>query len=255
MLDYHFSYAVGAVLYAAAWGIFFLFNPRFRNQMLLGSALSAPFALSGFLFMPLYWHPPSLFNLDLRVGIGFEDVLWSAAVGGIAAVTGEILFREPLVRIESQAKRNVFVPIAATVLVFAALELLNRHAAMNNLLAGFVTGGAVVAAVRRDLILYMLRSGAAFTAVYFLLFCSLMLIFPEFVSRYWNAKALVGVYVLGVPVEELEFAFTGGALWSALWAYSRGFGLAASNTRRMRPSDLVPALKRAEITTTPAAGK
>lgn len=251
MLGYHYSYAVGAVLYAAAWGIFFLLNPRFRNQMLLGSALSAPFALSGFLFMPLYWHPPSLFDLDVRVGIGLEDVLWSAAVGGIAAVTGEILFRERLVAVASQPKRNVLVPIAATVLLFAGLELINRHTAMNNLLAGFVTGGAVVAVLRRDLILYMLRSAAAFTAVYFLLFCSLMLIYPEFVTRYWNAKALLGVYVLGVPVEELEFAFTGGALWSALWAYSRGFGPARSAARR----DFVTPVRAPEVTETPAAGK
>jgi hypothetical protein len=234
MLNYHYSYAVGAVLYAAAWGVFFFLNRRFRNQMLLGSMLSAPFALSGFLFMPLYWHPPSLFDLDVKLGIGIEDILWSAAVGGIAAVTGEVLFRERLVPISSQPKRNVLVPIGAAVLVFAVLELLNRHTAMNNLLAGFVTGSAVIAIVRRDLLSYMLRSASAFTAVYLLLFCFLMRVYPEFVSRYWNAKALLGVYVLGVPVEELEFAFAGGALWSALWAWSRGFGLAASNVSRAK---------------------
>jgi hypothetical protein len=226
MLGYHYSYAVGAALYGAAWIVLYVSNEKFRNQMLLGSLLSAPFALMGFLFIPLYWHPPSLFDLDQNFGISIEDVVWSAVVGGIATVTGEALFRDELDPTRQPGRRNVLVPVGVTVFVFAFLELLHRESAMNNLLAGFTSGALVIAFARRDLIPYMFRSAAAFSVLYFLLFYSLTLIYPNFVPGFYNLKNMAGIYVFGVPIEELEFAFTGGAMWSALYAYSRGHAFA-----------------------------
>jgi hypothetical protein len=85
MIDYQYSYFVGSLIFVAAWVVFYFVTKTHRRQMIWGSVLSAPFALAGFLFIPEYWNPPSLFDLDARFGIGIEDVIWSAAVGGIAS--------------------------------------------------------------------------------------------------------------------------------------------------------------------------
>jgi hypothetical protein len=69
----------------------------------------------------------------------------------------------------------------------------------------------------------MLISALSFTALYFFLFLCLLFLYPEFVQRYYNLPNLLGIYVLGVPIEELLFAATGGAAWSAAYEYVHGY--------------------------------
>ena len=70
----HFAYLVGALLFAAAWVVCFLVGKRYRPQMLWGSLVSAPFALTSVLFIPQYWTPPSLLDFDKRFKVGIEDL-------------------------------------------------------------------------------------------------------------------------------------------------------------------------------------
>src|SRR5579864_3273378 len=102
MVNYHYSYLVGTLIFSAAWTICFIAGKKYRAQIIWGSLVSAPLAISGFLFIPEYWTPPSLFNLDARFKVGIEDVLWSGAVGGIASVIGEIVLKERLSRIRQR---------------------------------------------------------------------------------------------------------------------------------------------------------
>jgi len=64
--------------------------------------VTAPLALTSFLFVPQYCTPPPLFDLDARFRVGIEDFLWAGAAGGIASVVGEIVLKERLA-----ARRNV----------------------------------------------------------------------------------------------------------------------------------------------------
>jgi hypothetical protein len=74
----------------------------------------------------------------------------------------------------------------------------------------------------------MLTSAVSFTVLYFVLFLMVLLLYPRFVHRYYNLPNLLGVYVLGVPIEELLFAATGGAIWSAAYEYVFGYRLEAA---------------------------
>jgi len=54
-------------------------------------------------------------------------------------------------------------------------------------------------------------------------------VFPGYVVAVWNLEALSGGLVLGVPLEELMFAFTFGLYWSSMyehltWRRSRARG-------------------------------
>jgi hypothetical protein len=231
-LDYKYSYFVGALLFLAAWMALYAFRPAYRAQMLWGSLLSSPFALTGFLFIPQYWNPPSLWNLDARFGISIEDVIWSASVGGIAAVASEIVFNERLVRSRSispvvKKGEERWVPLVIIVVSFLVLHALAPQKSIYDMIVAFFLGVATVAYLRHDLISRMLRGAVVFTVFYVLLFAYFIALFPEFVSRFYNVKNLLGRYLLGIPVEEVMFAYSGGMVWCVIYEYMQSYRLAS----------------------------
>jgi len=64
---------------------------------------------------------PSLFDLDQRIRVGIEDVLWAAAVGGIASVVAEILLKERLSALRKGVRKRHLAPFVVVVVVFYCL--------------------------------------------------------------------------------------------------------------------------------------
>src|SRR5215467_12011244 len=95
-MNEHFSYLVGALLFDAAWLACYLIGKRYSPQIIWGTVVTAPLASTSFLFVPQYWTPPSLFDLDARFLVGIEDFLLASVVVGIASVVGELLLKEKL---------------------------------------------------------------------------------------------------------------------------------------------------------------
>jgi hypothetical protein len=223
--SYHYSYLVGVLIFWVAWVACSIFGKTYRAEILWGTLIAAPLALTSFLYVPQYWTPPSLFNLDQRIRVGIEDFLWAAAVGGIASVVGEIFLKERLGAIRQSRHKRHYAPFLLIVVVFVVLEFWHPGKTMNNTIISFAVGALVLGYVRRDLIPLMLTSALSFTVLYFALFLCLLALYPQFVQRYYNLSNLLGVYVIGVPVEELLFAATGGAIWSVAYEYVHGYRL------------------------------
>jgi hypothetical protein len=223
--DYHYSYLVGVLIFGAAWVVCSILGKSYRAEIRWGSLIAAPMALTNILFVPQYWTPPSLFNLDQKIRVGIEDVLWAAAVGGIASVIGEILLRERLSAMRSVARRRHYAPFVVVVLVFVPLEIWHPGKTIYNTIIAFAVGALVIAFLRSDLVPSMLIGAASFAALYFGLFLIFLALYPEFVQRYYNISNLLGIYLLGVPIEELLFAASGGAIWSVAYEYVQGYRL------------------------------
>jgi len=60
-------------------------------------------------------------------------------------------------------------------------------------------------------------------ALYLALFVCFLLLYPEFIHRYYNIPNLLGTYVIGVPIEEPMFAASGGAVWTVAYEYVQGY--------------------------------
>jgi hypothetical protein len=89
----------------------------------------------------------------------------------------------------------------------------------------------------------MLISGALFLLLYFVVFAALNLVFPGYVAAVWNLPALTRMFVAGVPLEELMFAFTFGLYWSSVYEH-----LAWKRSRRMTsPGPRGVSAKRTEV--------
>ena len=225
MQNYHYSYLVGVLIFGTAWLACYLLGKKYRAEIRWGTLISAPMALTSILFVPQYWTPPSLFDLDQKIRVGIEDFLWAAAVGGIASVVAEILLKERLSVIRKAARKRHFAPFAVVVVVFLALEFWHPGKTIYNTIIAFAIGAVVIAFLRSDLIPTMLVGALSFTALYFALFLIFLFLYPGFIQRYYNIPNLLGIYVLGVPIEELLFAGTGGAIWSVAYEYVQGYRL------------------------------
>lgn len=71
----------------------------------------------------------------------------------------------------------------------------------------------------------MFTRAMSFTVLRLIWFFSLLLPYPEFVRRYYNFPNLLGIFVLGVPIEQLLFAAASGAIWSVAYDYAEGYRL------------------------------
>jgi lycopene cyclase-like protein len=223
--NYHYSYLVGVLIFGAAWVLCSILGKQYRAEIRWGTLISAPMALTSLLFVPQYWTPPSLFDLDLKIRVGIEDVLWAAAVGGIASIIGEILLRERLARMRGLPRKRHFTPFVVVVVVFIALEFWHPGKTIYNTIVAFAVGALVIAYLRSDLVPTMFVGAVSFAVLYFALFLCFLFLYPEFVPRYYNVPNLLGIYVVSVPVEELLFAATGGAIWSVAYEYVQGYRL------------------------------
>lgn len=232
-MNYHFSYLIGALLFDAAWLACYIIGKSYRQQIVWGTVVTAPLALTSFLFVPQYWTPPSLFDLDAHIRVGIEDFLWAGAVGGIASVVGELSLKERLTAHRKLRHKKHIAPFVVMLLVFAICWAWHPQKNIYNTAIAFAACALVVAFLRSDLIPTMLVGAAVFTILYFLLFLYFLALYPDFIEGYYNLPNISGFRLLGVPIEELMFAASGGAVWSVAYEYFQGYRFAPGGGFRL----------------------
>jgi hypothetical protein len=229
-----YAYVLLSTVLAAGWALLYGAREDLRPQMLRISLATTALGLTEPLFVPAYWNPPTLFDLARRTGFDVESLVFSFAVGGIVfAAYDTLVGTAPVESLDAErqdVRHRYHLPavLAAPAVFFALLgaTAMNPiYAAALGLLAGFVA----TLFCRPDLRTKMLISGALFLAFYFMVFAIFDLVFPGYVTAVWNLRVLTGVRVLGVPLEELMFAFTFGLYWSSVYehlAWRRGRAVA-----------------------------
>lgn len=105
-------------------------------------------------------------------------------------------------------------PVISVILM--TLRLLNP---IYSATIGMTVGFFATLYCRPDLWFKMVVSGVLFFLLYFIAFAVFNLAFPGYVAAVWNLKAVSGLLVGGVPLEELLFAFTFGLYWSSTYEH------------------------------------
>jgi hypothetical protein len=192
--------------------------------MLRVSLATALLGLTEPLFVPKYWNPYTLLDLAHRTGFDLESLLFCFATGGIVFAAYEVIFR--MVPSESTAgerhdrrHRHHLLALVSPYLLFLIMAMLTKFNPIYSSAIALVAGFLATLYCRRDLWLKMIVSGGLFLAVYFIVFVLFNFAFPGYVVAVWNLKAISGVRLAGVPLEELMFAFTFGLYWSSLYEH------------------------------------
>lgn len=218
-----YTYLTWSVLLGLLWGVVFAIT-RNKKKMLTMSLGTAPLGLTEPLFYPEYWSPPTLFGLGETYGFDVESILFSFAVGGLASTLyelGSTTKAKSMPGDHKPGRRHRFhtLALSSPVLVFALLELTTSLNSIYTASMGLLAGAISTVVCRIDLLDGAIKGAAIFSLFYFVFFSAMNWSHPNFVDLYWNNAAISGFRVFGVPVEELLFAATLGALWSNFYEH------------------------------------
>jgi len=222
-MAYHYVWFIWSSAFLLPWLLLYALFPQHRVEMWWSSVFMAPFGLTEPLFVPEYWNPPSLFDLAQRTGFDIESLIFSFAIGGIGAVLYNVFVHkrvEPLSPGERHQARHRWHrwALSAPFVLFPVLYFLPWNVIYAGITAMWL--GAIAAALcRPDLKPNTLLGGALFLALYMVFLLGLKWSAPGFIEQVWNLKALSGVVVYGLPLEELLFGFSFGLIWAGIYEH------------------------------------
>lgn len=216
-----FVWSMGLVF---VWLMVFLFYRKARRRMLWASLLTMPFGLTEPLFVPEYWNPPSLFDLARRTGFDIESLLFCFAIGGLGIVLYDLIFKvehEKMGWSEKHHRRHRyhFWAVVSPLMFFSLFVILTDWNPIYSASLSMFLGGIAALLCRPDLKKKIWVGGIIFLVFYFVYFFLLDSFSPGYVDRVWTLSAISGIRVLGIPLEELLFAFTFGMLWSSYYEH------------------------------------
>lgn len=90
---------------------------------------------------------------------------------------------------------------------------------LHSSIIAMVVGGFATWYCRPDLKKKMIVSAFIFLALYLVYFWTLIAISPGYVEQVWNLEAISGILIIGIPLEELLFAFSFGFIWSSIYEH------------------------------------
>lgn len=193
-----------------------------RREMLWASFFGLPFGIIDYFLVPSYWNPKSLFGLIKKYGIGIESFLFLFLMAGIVSVIYEFLARRRTKKMKSSRKLHL-LPLLLGVICFFVLTLLFPSKAVYNFMVAGVVSGLAVIWLRPDLLKQAASSALIFSLFYFVVLFLVNKIFSGLVASFYNFENIWGVLVLGVPLEELLVAFFVGGFWSVFYEYVKSY--------------------------------
>lgn len=234
MIQYVWS--IWSLIMLGFWLGLYLLKKNFRKMMLPVSLATMLFGFTEPLFVSEYWFPPSLFNLAEKTGFDIESLIFSFAIGGIAVVLYRLLFPVTEISITKTIKMQRRHRLHRIILWLPVLLFLvfSMTTGLNHIYCGIIslfTGSLATLYCRPDLKRKIWIGGLLFTLLYFIYFGSILVFFSGYVKAYWNLNALTGVLILGIPMEELLFAFSFGMYWSGLYEHIYWYGIREQRKR------------------------
>jgi len=205
--------------------IYFVIKGReARKEMLVVSLWTSLLGFTEPLFVPEYWNPPSLFDLAHRTGFDIESIIFSFAMGGIAVIIYESIFKYKHSMITGPEKhshrhRFHFATLSSAPLTFFTLLLATNFNPIYSSFIALIVGGLATWYCRPDLKNKMIVSAFLFLGLYLVYFLTLIAAYPGYVGQVWNFSGISGFRFAGVPIEELMFAFGLGFLWSSVYEH------------------------------------
>lgn len=222
-MKYHLVWLAWASTFLVPWMVLFVVSPRRRQIMWRASWATALFGFTEPIFVPSYWNPPSLFELARRTGFDLESFIFAFAVGGIGAVlynvaTGTRYERMPPGPQRGSRHRLHRTVLVAPFLLLAPAYLLPWNPIYPSLLC-LTLGGLGTVLCRPDLLRNTVWGGLLFLILYAVFMLGLRWLAPGYIESVWNLRALSGVLVYGIPLEELLFGLTFGMYWSGVYEH------------------------------------
>ncbi len=206
------------------WFVIFLSKPKLRREMFFVSLFTMPLGLTEPLFVPEYWSPPSLLNLASKTGFDIESFIFAFSIGGLSTVIYHFFVKMKYKKMSdkeiSKEKKTIhFLSLISPILVFLILSIFINLNPIYSAILSLFAGGILTITCRKDLLKNSLIGAIVFSLFYFLFFLLVDLLYPRFISEVWNFSTISGILIVGIPIEEILFAFGVGIMWSGVYEH------------------------------------
>ncbi len=205
------------------WAVIYWLYPAQRRAMLWASIFTTPMGLTEPIFVPEYWNPPSLFNLAANTGFDIESLIFCFGIGGIASVlynlvTHKKLHDVPVYERHLPLHKHHYKALLAPFISFPILYFLPWNPIYPAIVSMFI-GAIANILCRPDLKDKTWKGGILFLIYYAIFLSGLEFSAPEYIDTVWNLKALSGINIAYMPIEELLFAISFGMYWSGVYEH------------------------------------
>lgn len=222
-MRYHYVWLAWSGAFLLLWVGIYLANPGHRKVMWRTSLVTALLGLTEPIYVPIYWNPPSLFELAQRTGFDIESLIFSFAIGGIACAAYKTVTKRnlaPVGGIERRSSRHRlhWMALLLPYFVFVPLYFLPWNPIYPSLISLLI--GAIASVIcRPDLKWKTLIGGLLFFGLYAVFMLGLQWSSPGYIMRVWNLGALSGILIVGIPLEELLFGLAFGMYWTGIYEH------------------------------------
>ena len=222
-MKYHYVWLLWSLAFLLPWAAIYLVNARHRKVIWRTSLVTALFGFTEPIFVPSYWNPPSLFELAQRTRFDLESLIFSFAIGGIGCAIYETLTKRDLVPVGTAEKRRARHRLhrwvlLAPIFLFVPLYFSPWNAIYPSLICLLI--GAIASVIcRPDLLRKTLLGGLLFSGVYAVFMLGLLWSAPGYIEQVWNLRALSGILIAGIPLEEILFGIAFGMYWTGVYEH------------------------------------
>lgn len=228
-----YNFLVISILFLIPGVIIYLFRKDLRPVIHVMILFSLPFAFTESLFYPTYWEPVFLFNLIDIIGFGIEDLMFVAGLGAFTSTIYAFAFNYKFQSRTLLSLRNVLTRglILMGITFFLVLVVASMQIPM--------IYGCVVIMILMALAIFILRTdlwkpgfmGGMLTLIIYSGLCIIInLIYPQIFDLTWHTKEFLHIFVLGIPIEEMLYAFSSGVIATAFYPFVFDKDLIKKNT-------------------------
>jgi hypothetical protein len=203
-----------------------------RVAMFLSGLLAILWALGGYVIEGSYWQPKRIVGSFT----GLEDVLYSFCAGVYTwLVATSVLRRRLTIRLAiSTIVRCLIINSLLGFSLFTMFRLFGIPL-MASISCSMLAVGSLLVGLRPQLWTMPLLGGIAFPVLHLLVVSCFFNIWPHALTQ-WNLANLSGILLLGVPIEELEWAIGFAVMWPLLMAHALDVSL--TNPQKMLTNHL-----------------
>lgn len=217
-----YNFLILSLLFLIPGLVIWFLRRDLRPVMLIMAACSIPFAFTESLFYPSYWEPRFLFDLADHIGFGIEDILFVVGLGAFTSTAYAFISRslyEPMGRLAPRRVVLRCLAVFGVVFLLVAVIALLGIAMIYGSVVVMLGVAAFFCTRRRDLIKPTILGGLYTTAVYSVLCLVFMLLIPGVFQLTWHTEKFLNIFVLGIPLEEMLYAYGAGAAATSFYPY------------------------------------
>jgi hypothetical protein len=211
MLPIRYTYLFGSGLFFLPWFLIYSKRKDLRKLLIFDSLLFSVLGLflEFFFWTKDWWHPYTITNTR----IGLEDILLGFGSGGVASCLYLFIFHQKLTtsNLISKKRLNILflIIISGITFFFILVYIVKMSSFLATIINGFIVC-IILMFFNRTLIKTALINSILLVVLVVPVFQLMILMTSGFIEKTWMLNNLIGIRILGVPLEDYVFYFISG---------------------------------------------